>query len=99
MEQPDPFIFWEKQFEAPILDDQAMELEERITAAAYDPRVEGIIRQVVINEAPAMDVGEFRELHKYLQEEYGLGGNDLTMALYRCYKHIKKSEGITTVFD
>jgi len=73
--------------------------EEQVTGASYDERVEAILRPVVLSDDPEMAVEDFRNLHRHLREEWGLRGNDLVRAIYRCAQNIRKSEGISRIFD
>jgi len=81
------------------LEDMRTYSEEAVTAAAYDSEVETILRPVVVSDDPEMDVADLRYLQSYLQEEYGLHGDDLTRAIYRCALNIKRQEGIKKVID
>ncbi|MEX1995214.1 MAG: hypothetical protein WD887_00350 [Candidatus Saccharimonadales bacterium] len=81
------------------LEDFKAHVEESVTAAAYDERVEGMLRPVVLSGNEDMPVPDFMNLQHILMEEYGLHGDNLVRAIYRCSKHIKREEGLTKVFN
>lgn len=81
------------------LEDFKTHVEESVTAAAYDERVQGMIRPVVLSGNVDMPVSNFMNLQHILKDEYGLYGDNLVRAIYRCSRYIKREEGLTGVFD
>lgn len=73
--------------------------EEAVSAAAYDEGLLEIMEPVVLDDDPCMDPSDFIELKARIEDEYGLSGDDLTRALYRCAMYLKKINGIAKVVD
>lgn len=81
------------------IDDLTAYAEEVVSAAAYDDEIVKIIESVVLDDDPCMNPDNFKELKARLEDEYGLWGDDLTRALYRCAVYVKKINGISRVID
>lgn len=81
------------------IEDMVGYLEETVSAAAYNERIVEIMEPVVLDDNPCMDPSDFRELKAEIEDEYGLSGDDLTRALYRCAMYIKRINGIAKVVD
>jgi hypothetical protein len=93
------FAFWEQQMWPGASEDTAGYAEESVTAAAYDENVVDIIGNIVLSDEPGMEPSDFLQLKQYLEDIYGLRGDDLTRAMYRCAQNIKRSHGISRMID